>query len=100
MADVIQQMRAEVNEANSGGWTCTSERVNKTSRIQAIPVTSIQELWKGSNEKGKFRSFMSGLHLWMQAWSNQGEKRLASVESIDKFDTNAIAFDCSDEEFR
>ena len=55
---------------------------------------------EGSNEKGKFRSFMSGLHLWMQAWSNQGEKRLASVESIDKFDTNAIAFDCSDEEFR
>ena len=25
---------------------------------------------------------------------------LASVESIDKFDNNAIAFDCSDEEFR
>ena len=25
---------------------------------------------------------------------------LASVESIDKFDNNVIAFDCSDEEFR
>ena len=45
-------------------------------------------------------SFISDLHLWMQAWSNQGEKMLVSVESIDKFDKNAIACDCSDEEFR
>ena len=43
---------------------------------------------------------MSDLHLWMQAWSDQGEKMLVSVESIDKFDSNAIAFDCSGEEFR
>ena len=42
---------------------------------------------------------MSDLHLWMQAWSNQGEKMLVSVESTDKFDSSTIAFDCSDEEF-
>ena len=36
----------------------------------------------------------------MQAWSNQGEKILAIVEGTDKLDNNAIAFDCSDDEFR
>ena len=56
--------------------------------------------WEGSNEKGQFRSFMSDLHLRMHAWSNQGEKMLVSVESSDKSDNSAIAFDCSDEEFR
>ena len=43
---------------------------------------------------------MSDLHLWMQAWSNQGEKMLAIVEGSDKLDNNAIAFNCSDDEFR
>ena len=51
-------------------------------------------------KKGEFRSFMSDLHLWMQAWSDQGEKMLAIVEGTDKLDNNAIAFDCSDDEFR
>ena len=48
--------------------------------------------WEGSNEKGEFRSFRADLHLWMQAWSDQG--------SVDRFDNNVIALDCSDEEFR
>ena len=43
---------------------------------------------------------MSDLHLWMQAWSHQGDKMLAIVEGTDKLDNNAIAFDCSDDEFR
>ena len=43
---------------------------------------------------------MSDLHLWMQAWSDQGEQVLARVESIDKFDNNVIALDCRAEEFR
>ena len=43
---------------------------------------------------------MSDLHLWMQAWSNQGEKMLAIVEAVDKLDHNAIASFCSDDEFR
>ena len=53
--------------------------------------------WEGNNEKEEFRSFVSDLHLWMQAWSNQGEKMLAIVEGTDKLDNNAIAFDCSDD---
>ena len=43
---------------------------------------------------------MSDLHLWTQAWSDQGEQMLAMVESIDRFDNTVIAFDYSDEEFR
>ena len=43
---------------------------------------------------------MSDLHLWTQAWSSQGEKMLASVESIDKLGNSAISPDCSDGEFR
>ena len=43
---------------------------------------------------------MSDLHLWMQARSDQGESGyLSRVESVDKFDNNEIAFDCSGEEF-
>ena len=60
----------------------------------------ITRKWEGGNEKGEFRSFMSDLHLWMQAWSDHGEQMLAKVESIDRFDNNVIAFDCTDEEFR
>ena len=56
--------------------------------------------WEGNNEKGEFRSFMSDLHSWMQAWSNQVEKILAIVEGAEKLDNNATAFDCSDDEFR
>ena len=77
-------------------------------RLTAKPAESkpyrisdlIPRNWEGGNEKGEFRSFMSDLHLWMQAWSDQGEQMLAMVESIDRFDNNVIAFDCSDEEFR
>ena len=53
-----------------------------------------------NNEKGEFRSFISDLHLWMQAWSDQGEQMLARVERVERSDNNVIAFDCSDEEFR
>ena len=69
---------------------------NKLYRISDL----IPRNWEGYNEKGEFRSFMSDLHLWMQAWSNQGEKMLAIVEGVDKLDHNAITFDCSDDEFR
>ena len=50
--------------------------------------------------RGEFRSFMSDLHLWMQAWSNQGEMILPSAERVEKFDSSAIAVDCPEAEFR
>ena len=43
---------------------------------------------------------MSDLHLWMQAWSNQDEMILTSVERVDKFDSSAIADDCPKAEVR
>ena len=100
VADVIQQMRAEVNEATSGRMNMLNSVNAALQNVSARPAESkpyrisdlIPRNWEGSNEKGEFRSFMSDLHLWMQAWSNQGEKMLASVESIDKFDNNATAF--------
>ena len=108
VADVIQQMRAEVNETISGRMdmlnSINAARQNVSARTAESKPYWISELFprncEGSNEKGEFRSFMSDLHLWMQAWSNQGEKMLASVESIYNFDNSAIAFDCSDEDFR
>ena len=56
--------------------------------------------WEGSNDKGQSNHFMSDLLLWMQAWSNEGETMLVNVESTDKFDINALAVICRQEEFR
>ena len=108
IADVIQQLRAEVNEAISGRMDMMNSISAALQRMTAKPAESkpyrisdlIPRNWEGGNEKGEFRSFMSDLHLWMQAWSDQGEQMLAMVESIDRFDNNVMAFDCSDEEFR
>ena len=95
--DVTQQLRAEMNEAISGRMDMmNSTALSKPYRISDL----IPRNWEGSSEKGEFRSFMSDLHLWMQAWSHQGEQMLARVESVDRFDNNVIAVDCSDEEFR
>ena len=38
---------------------------------------------------------MAELHLWMQAWSDQGERILARVESVDKVDRSTLAVDCT-----
>ena len=108
VADVIQQLRAEVNEAISGRVDMLNSINTVFQNVSARPAESkpyrisdlIPRNWEGSNEKGEFRSFMSDLHLWMKAWSDQGEQMLASVEGIDKIDNNVIAFDCPDEEFR
>ena len=108
MADVTQQHRADMNEAISGRMDMMNSISTVLQKVSAKPAESkpfrindfIPRNWEGSNEKGEFRSFMSDLHLWMQTWSDQGEQMHARVESVDRFDNNVIAFDCSDEEFR
>ena len=108
VADVIQQLRAEVNEAISGRMDMMNSISTALQKVSAKPAESkpyrnsdlIPRNWEGSNEKEEFRSFLSDLQLWMQAWSDQGEQMLARVESVDRFDNNVIAFGCSDEEFR
>ena len=108
VADMIEQLRAEVNEAISGRKDMMNSISAALQRMTAKPAESkpyriidfITTNWEVGNEKGELRSFMSDLHSWMQAWSDQGEQMLAVVESIDRFDNNVIAFDCSDEDFR
>ena len=50
---------------------------------------------RGSNVKGEFRYFMSDLHLWMQAWSDEGETMHVSVGSFDTLDTSTLPIDCT-----
>ena len=105
---MIQQLRAEVCEATSGRMDMFNSVNTALQNVSARPAEAkpyrisdlIPRNWEGSNEKGEFRSFMSDLHLWMQAWSNERETVLGSVERTDKFENNVIAFDCPDEEFR
>ena len=90
VADVMQQLRAVVNEVISGRMDMLNSTNTALQNVSARPAESkpcrISDLlprnWEGSNEKGEFRSFMSDLHLWMQAWSDQGEQMLVRVESI------------------
>ena len=108
VADVTQRLRAEVNEAVSGRMDMLNSINTALQNVSRKPAASkpyrisdlLPKYWEGSSEKGEFRSFMSDLHMWMQAWSEQGEQMLARVESIDKFDDNVMAFDCPDEELR
>ena len=48
--------------------------------------------------KGKFRNFMA--HLWMQAWSDLGERTLVRVEGVDKVERSALAVDCTEADYR
>ena len=72
------------------------ENDSKPYRISDL----IPRNWEGNNEKGEFRSFMSHLHLWMQAWSDKGERIATRVESVDKVDRATLAVDCTQAEFR
>ena len=38
--------------------------------------------------------------MWMQVGSDEGETKLVSVESTDRFDSSTLGFDRSDEDFR
>ena len=108
MTDVIQQLRTEMNETVNGRMdmlnsinTALQNVSTKTTDSKPYRVSDlIPRNWEGSNEKGKFRSFMSDLHLWMQAWSDQGERILARVESVDKVDRATLAVDYTEADFR
>ena len=105
---IMQQLRAEVNDTISGRMDMLNSINTALQNVSARPAEStpyrisdlIPRIWEGNNEKGEFRSFMSDLQLWMQAWSDQGEQMLAIVEGSDKFGNNVIANDCPDEELR
>ena len=81
MADVVQQLRVEMNETVNGRMdmlnsisTAIQNVSMKTNDSKPYRISDlIPRNWEGNNEKGEFRSFMSDLHLWMQARSDQGE---------------------------
>ena len=83
MADVIQQLRAEVNEAISGRM----DMLNSINRISDL----IPRNWEGSNAKESSGGCKHG---------QIKESRCLPGSSIDKFDNNVTAFDCPDEKFR
>ena len=88
MADVMQQLRTEMNETVNGRIDVLSSINTALQKVSAKLAVSkpyrisdlIPRRWEGSNDKGDFRHFMSDLHLWMQAWSDEGETMLVSVE--------------------
>ena len=102
--DVIQHLRIEVNETVSGRIKQVEQ--HQLPKVSANPIESkpyrisnlIPRSWEGSNDQGKFRNFMSDLHLWMQPRSGGGETMIISVENTDKVDNSTLAVDCSDEE--
>ena len=70
VADVTEQLRAEVNEAISGRMDMLNCINTPLQNVSARPAESkpyrisdlIPRNWEGSNEKGEFKSFMSDLH--------------------------------------
>ena len=105
VADVIQQLRAEVNEAISGRMNMLNSINTAFQNGSARPEeskpyrtsdTSFRETGKAATKRESSGASFD-LYLWMQAWSDQGEQMLARVESIDKFDSHVIAFDCPGE---
>ena len=42
---------------------------------------------------------MAELHMWMPAWSDQGERILVRVEVVDKVERSTLA-DCTEADFR
>ena len=101
MADVIQQLRTGMNETVNGRMDMMSSKNTAQQNVSAKPAASkscrisdfIPRNWEGGNDKGKFRHFISDLHLWMQAWSDFGETKFVSVESADKFGNSTLAMD-------
>ena len=108
VADVIQQFRTEMNERINGRMdmlnSISTAIQSMSTRPNVFKPYKISDLiprtWEGNNGKGEFRSFMSDLHLWMQAWSDHGERVLTRVESAEKIDRETLAVDCTQEEFR
>ena len=108
VADAMQQLRVEITGPINGRVDMLGSINTALQNVAAKPVDSkpyrisdlIPRSWEGNNETGDFRSFMSDLHLWMQAWSTQGEMILTSVERVNKFDSSTIAVDCPEAEFR
>ena len=99
----------QIHTAINGRLDAISSISSAVQRFSACPAETakpyrISDLtpkrWDGSHDKAQFRNFMAELHLWMQAWSEQGERILARVESVDKVVRATLAVDCTEADFR
>ena len=109
MADSLQRVREEMHTATNGSLNAITSIASAMQRLSAGPAEVakpyrvsdlIPQSWDGSHDKGQFRNFMAQLHLWMQAWSDQGDRILVSVESVDKVERSTLAVDCTEPDFR
>ena len=97
MNETVNGRMDMLNSINTAHQNVSTETTDfKPYRISDF----IPRNWEGSNEKGEFRSVMSHFHLLMQAWSDQGERILTRVKSVDKVDRATLAVDCTEADFR
>ena len=106
IADSLQRVREEMHAAINGRLDAISSISSAMERLPAGPAETakqyrisdlIPKSWGGSHDTGQFRNFMAELHLWMQAWSDQGERILVRVEGVDKFELSTVAVDCTEQ---
>ena len=109
IADSLQRFRREMQTATNGRLDAISSISSAMQRLSAglaetaKPYTVsdlIPKSWDGSPDKGQFRNFMAELHLWMEAWSDQGERILVRVERVDKVERSTLAVGCTEAHIR
>ena len=109
IVDSLQRVREGMHTAINGRLDAISSISSAMQRLSAGPAETanpyrvsdlITKSWDGSHDKGQFRNFMAELHLWMQAWSDQGERIFVRAESVDTVDRSTLAVDCTEADFR
>ena len=109
IVDSLQRVREGMHTAINGRLDAISSISSAMQRLSAGPAETanpyrvsdlIPKSWDGSHDKGQFRNFMAELHLWMQAWSDQGERIFVRVESVDIVDRSTLAVGCTEAVFR
>ena len=107
MADSLQRVREEVHTASNGRLDATSSISSTMQRLSAGPAETpyrisdlIPKSSGGNHDKGQFRNFMAEVHLWTEAWSDQGERILVRVEGVDKVGRSTLALNCTEADFR
>ena len=85
IADSLQRVREEMHTPINGRLDAINSISSAMQRLSAGPAETampfrisdlIPKSWGGRHEKGQFRNFIAELHLWMQAWSDQGGRVL------------------------
>ena len=109
IADSLQRVREEMRMAINGRLDAISSISSAMQRLSAGPAGTakpfrisdlILKSLDGSHDKGQLRNFMAELHLWMQAWSDQGERILVRAEGVDTVERSTLAVGCAEADFR